>query len=129
MVTIEVARHDEFRRGSRVAVLLRTDADAFVTVFRIDTERRLHVIFPASPLRTGRVRGGTNLRVPDPTGRLYDHTFVVTEYPGTGDLFAVASADPFDYTHLSRDRQWDVTVAFSEGLAANDARNPDRSTQ
>ena len=120
VVTIEIVRPDELRRGSRVAVLVRTDADAFVTVFRIGTGRRLHVIFPASPREAGRGSGGTNFRVPAPTWRLDDHTFVVTGYPGAGDLFAVASADPFDYAELARDGQWDVTVAFSEGLAAGD---------
>ena len=38
-----------YTRGERVRVYFRLDQDAFVTIFRVDTDGRVRVLFPREP--------------------------------------------------------------------------------
>src|SRR5512140_3346852 len=40
---------DVYRRGDRVHVYFRTERDAYVTIFRVDTDGRVRVIYPRDP--------------------------------------------------------------------------------
>ena len=47
-----------YHRGDRVRVYFRTDEDAYVTLFRVDTDGRVRVLFPADPWDDNFARGG-----------------------------------------------------------------------
>jgi hypothetical protein len=82
--------------------------DAHVTVFRIDTDGRIRVLFPLEPGTDDFVRSGQRYEILPP-GR--EHAaFVVDDYPGTGYLFALASMDPLDYSAYLSDEDWDFKV-------------------
>jgi hypothetical protein len=110
-------RDDVFRRGDKVKLYFRTDVDAYVTVFRIDTDGRVRVLFPANPFEDNYARGDRDYRV-DPRDDGY--TFRVDDYPGEGYLFAVATLDPFVYHPLVRADHWDYRLIGTNGRVAGD---------
>jgi hypothetical protein len=110
-------RDDVLRRGDKVKLYFRTDVDAYVTVFRIDTDGRVRVLFPSDPYDDNYARGGDSYRV-DPRDDGY--TFRVDDYPGQGYLFAVATLDPFVYTALVRADHWDYRLIGANGRVVGD---------
>jgi hypothetical protein len=87
-----------YSRGDRVRVFFRLDQDAYVTIFRVDTDGRVRVLFPRDPWEDNFARGGADLEV---DGReLRSDAFAIDDYAGVGYLFAVASADPFVYDQI-----------------------------
>ena len=46
-----------YTRGERVRVFFKLDRDAFVTVFRVDTDGRVRVLFPREPWDDNVARG------------------------------------------------------------------------
>lgn len=107
------------QRGERVRIYYRTERDAYVTIFRVDTDGRVRVLFPAGPGDDNYVYGGATYAV-TPYNR--GESFVVDDYPGVGYVFAVASADPFDYHSIAGDQDhWDVRLA-AEGRIHGDPR-------
>lgn len=103
-------RGDEplLQRGERVRVYYRTSADAFVAIFRIDTDGSVHLLSPRSPDDDDFVRGGQDYRLLFPTSPYW----FVDEYPGQGYFFVVASPEPLDYSafdYSRYERGWDLT--------------------
>src|SRR6267143_276425 len=87
-----------YTRGERVRVYFRLDQDAYVTIFRVDTDGRVRVLFPRDPWEDNFARGGREFEV---DGRaLGGDAFSIDDYPGVGYLFAVASADAFVYDQI-----------------------------
>jgi len=108
-----------YRRAERVQVFFRTEHDAYVTVLRVDTDGRVRVLFPLDPGDANLARGGETYTVPGAD----DHdAFVVDDPPGVGYVFAVASADPFDYDAFSTNDHWSFqTIAsLSDGRIHGD---------
>src|SRR5688500_1030746 len=62
-VRIWISGDNTFRRGDRARVYFRTEEDAFVTVVRIDTDGRMHVLFPEDPQDDYLVREGQTYSV------------------------------------------------------------------
>ncbi len=82
-----------YTRGERVRLFFRLDQDAYVTIFRVDTDGRVRVLFPRDPWEDNFARAGRDLEI---DGRqLGSDAFTIDDYPGVGYLFAVASADAF----------------------------------
>lgn len=106
-----------YQRGDRVHVYFRTDQDAYITVFRIDTDGRVRVVFPLDPWEDNFARGGHKYEV---AARNDDYAFRVDDYPGEGYLFAIASADPFDYATYVRGDHWDYRAIASGGRVTGD---------
>lgn len=97
-----------YTRGQGVRVYFRADQDAFVTLFRVDSDGRVRVLFPRDPWEDNFVRGGQEFEVQG-NGR---NAFYVDDYAGVGYLFAVAAADPFDYSAIESGNHWDYrTIA------------------
>src|SRR6266511_4391384 len=95
-------------RGERVRLYFRSDQDAYVTIFRVDTDGRVRVLFPRDPWEDNFARGGRDFEV---DGRaLGTDAFTIDDYPGVGYLFAVASADPFVYDQIESGDHWDYRV-------------------
>jgi hypothetical protein len=105
-----------YTRGERVRVYFKLDRDAFVTVFRVDTDGRVRVLFPREPWDDNFARGGRDFEV---DGRSSDDAFAIDDYPGVGYLFAVASADAFTYDAIQSGDHWDYRV-IADGRVRGD---------
>jgi len=102
-VSVWTDRDGPYRRGDAVRVFASTRVDGYLTVFRVDTDGALRVLFPREPWEDTWMRGGRVVEVDDggPNG------FQVDDYPGVGYLFAITSEGPFDYSSIVRRDQWD----------------------
>jgi hypothetical protein len=116
-VQIWTSRDEVLHRGDKLKVYFRTDVDGYVTVFRIDTDGRIRVLFPVGPWDDNYARGGARYQV-DPRDDGY--TFRVDDYPGEGYVFAIASMDPFLYTPYVRNDHWDYRMIGTDGRIAGD---------
>src|SRR6266487_3250564 len=106
-----------FTRGERVRLYFRIDQDAYVTIFRVDTDGRVRVLFPRDPWEDNFARGARDLEV---DGRaLGSDAFTIDDYPGVGYLFAVTSADPFVYDQIESGDHWDYRV-IADGRVKGD---------
>ncbi len=115
-ISLWTDREVPYRRGDRVRVYLKTQADAYVTVLRIDTDGRVRILFPEEPWQDNFVRGGRSFEI---LGQGQGQAFNVDDYPGVGYVFAVASFDPFQYNELIRGDHWDYR-AISDGRVRGD---------
>jgi uncharacterized protein DUF4384 len=106
-VTVWTDREDPYNRGEGARVFLNADEPAYVTVFRVDTDGRLRVLFPREPWGDTFVRDGRDFEV---SGARGGRSFIVDDYPGVGYLFAVSSPEPFDYTDITRGDYWDYRL-------------------
>jgi hypothetical protein len=101
--------------GDEIRIYYRVSEDAFVAIFRIDTEGRVSLLFPQHPEADARARGGREYRL------LLPHTsrWEVTDAPGEGAFFMIASTEPLDFSLLDFDPEagWDLSGA---GAAAYD---------
>jgi hypothetical protein len=95
---------DPYSRGQGVRVFLRADQDAYVTLFRVDTDGRVRVLFPREPWEDNFVRGDREFEVQGYASR---DLFQIDDYPGVGYLFAVAAPDPFVYDAIESGDHWD----------------------
>ena len=96
---------DPYHTGQRARVYLRADGDGFVTLFRVDTDGRVRVLYPRMPWEDNYVRGGDEFEV-DGGGDDFD----IDDSPGVGYVFAVISADPFEYDPITNGDHWDYRV-------------------
>src|SRR5213595_2034288 len=106
-----------YTRGDRVRLYFRLDQDAYVTIFRVDTDGRVRVLFPRDPWEDNFAHGGKDLEV-DGTA-LRSEAFMIDDYPGVGYLFAVASADPFAYDQIESGDHWNYRV-IADGRVKGD---------
>src|SRR5262249_4144081 len=78
--------HDDvYHRGDRVRVHFRASDDGYITVFRIDTDGRVRVLYPTEPWQDNYARGDQEYEVRT-SGDKY--AFTVDDYPGEGYVFA-----------------------------------------
>lgn len=116
-VTVWTDRGDDpYQTGRSARVFVRADRDAYVTIFRVDTDGRIRVLFPRDPWEDNFVRGGREFEIQDTQD---DDAFSVDDYPGVGYVFAVASPDPFDYDAITSGDHWDYR-AVSDGRVRGD---------
>ena len=106
-VTVWSDRDEPYRRGEGARVYLRVDEPSYVTVFRVDTDGRLRVLFPREPWADTYVRDEDRLEV---TGSRGGRSFVVDDDPGVGYLFAIAAGEPFDFRDITRGDYWDYRL-------------------
>src|SRR6058998_2854020 len=107
---------DAYASGQGARVFFRTEADAYVTVLRVDTDGRVRVLFPLEPWEDNFARGGREYEVQGGYGR---DAFSIDDYPGVGYIFAVASADPFVYDAFETGDHWDYR-AIADGRVHGD---------
>ncbi|MGD2134968.1 MAG: DUF4384 domain-containing protein, partial [Gemmatimonadales bacterium] len=118
-ITLSLPERAYFGRGDDVELRVRTDVDGYVTIFRVDTDGRIRVLYPREPWADNFVRGERTHTVPDPYGRA-DGTFTVDDYPGVGYLLGVVSRDPFAYGAYVLNDHWDYRTIASRGRIAGD---------
>lgn len=95
-------------RGEQVRIYYRTTVDAYVSIFNIDTNGTVRLVFPRSPDEGHYVRGGYDYRLLFPGSEYWS----VDDHPGMGYFFAVASPQPFEFGDIEYsfyDRGWDLT--------------------
>ncbi|NIP60235.1 MAG: DUF4384 domain-containing protein, partial [Gemmatimonadetes bacterium] len=111
-------------RGDRARVYYRTSRDAYVAIFRVDTDGTARLVHPRYPGEDHYVRAGREYRLLFPRSS-YWH---VDDDPGVGYFFLVASATPFDFGRLhwsSTSDAWDLSAVgatvYSDPYVAVDA--------
>ena len=105
---------DPYHAGQRASVYLRADGDGFVTLFRVDTDGRVRVLYPRMPWEDNYVRGGRELEI-DAGSDGFD----IDDSPGVGYVFAVIAADPFEYDPITTGDHWDYRV-IADGRVRGD---------
>ena len=118
-VRIWINHGNVYQPAERVQIFFRTERDAYVTVLRVDTNGRVHVLFPAEPGDSNLVRGGDTVTVPGVDDR---DAFTVDDSPGVGYLYAVASQDPFAYDAFTENDRWslEAIASLSDGRIHSD---------
>ena len=107
---------DPYASGQAARVSFRTEQDAYVTLFRVDTDGRVRVLYPREPWDDNFARGGRDYEVEQRSSR---DAFYVDDYPGVGYIFAVAAADPFVYDAIKSEDHWDYRV-IADGRVRGD---------
>ena len=116
-VTVSLDADAPYERGDPARVYLMSEVDAYVTVVRIDTDGRLRLLFPIDPWEDSWVRGGHRFEV---LSRDKDAAFRISDYPGVGYVFAIASPDPFDFEAITRGDHWDYRAVADDGRVRGD---------
>ena len=119
-ITLRIPDQPVFHRADRVPVAFRPEEDGYVTIFRIDTDGRLRVLYPARPADDNFVAGGAEYGVPNLYGYAVDHTFAIDDYPGIGYLFAVLSRSPYDYQPYVLNEHWEYRTVGNAGRITGD---------
>jgi hypothetical protein len=109
-----------FNRSAPVPVRFRTEEAGYVAIFRIDTDGRFRVLYPAGPADDNFVEAGYEYRVPNPYGYAVDYTFAIDDYPGIGYVFAVLSHDPFDFAPYTLNGHWEFRTVGNSGRITGD---------
>ncbi len=81
------------QRGERARIYYRVSEDAFVSIFHIDTNGNVRMVFPSSPQENHYARAGRDYRVLFPASSYW----YVEDDLGVGYFFIVASPQPFDF--------------------------------
>ena len=118
-IRIWTSGSDLHRRGDRVRLYYRTERDAYVTIFRVDTDGRVQVLFPRNDDDENYGSAGATYSVAS-----YDRSsaFRVDDDPGVGYIFGVASVAPFDYREIASNGRWDLR-SISDGRIHGDPRS------
>ncbi len=98
--------------GDRVRIYYRTDADAYVAIFQIDTDGTTRMLYPRSPTENHYARADRDYRLLFPRSA-YWH---VDDRPGVGYFFIVTSPTPFDlsdFRYSYYDGGWDLSAVGS----------------
>ena len=106
-ISVWTDRESAYRRGDRARIYFRTEERAHITVLRVDTDGRIHTLFPREPWDKTYVRGGRTLELAASRDR---RPFTVEDDPGIGYLFAIASPFPFEYDDITRGDYWDFRL-------------------
>jgi hypothetical protein len=110
-VRVWTNREGPFEQHSRVKTYVRTAADAYLAVVRVDTDGRLVLLFPYSPDDDAFARGGRTYQV---QGRDDGYTFAADDPPGIGYLMAVASPDPLRLEIFEEGGGWHLAALGAE---------------
>ena len=121
-VSIWIDLEYPYRRGEPVRVFASPRVDGYLTVFRIDTDGGLRVLFPREPWAETWVRGGRVVELDDAPGR---SAFLVDDYPGVGYVFAITSPE---LTYVVRFTRTRVVSPPSDHAALAPAAKPLPST-
>ena len=107
---------DPYRAGERARVFIRGEEDGYITVFRVDTDGRIQVLFPRAPWMDNFVRGDREYEIEQARN---SNAFDVDDSPGVGYVFAVSSPEPFAFDAITEGDHWDYR-AVSDGRIHGD---------
>ena len=95
-----------YRPGERIRVYFRASDDCYVTLYNVDTEGYVHLLYPARSLDQHFVQGGITYRLPS---RRDPYDLIVSGPSGIEYIEAVASAAPF-----RQELPWYLDPEYSE---------------
>jgi hypothetical protein len=98
--------------GDRVRIYYRTELDAYVAIFQIDTDGTTRMLYPRSPTENHYARAGRDYRLLFPRSAYWN----VDDRPGVGYFFIVTSPAPFDlsdFRYSFYDGGWDLSEVGS----------------
>jgi hypothetical protein len=78
--------------GDNVVINFRTNRDAFIAIYSIDTKGRVNLLFPTEPGQDGFINGGVTYHLPGPDD---DYDLVVAGPDGVENIQIVASRERF----------------------------------
>jgi hypothetical protein len=107
---------DRLVMGEHVKIHVRTAADGYVLVLRMDTEGTIRVLFPVDPTDTAAIRAGHTLEIRGRGGR---QAFTVDESPGSGMVLAARADKPFTLAGFTTSDHWN-TAALAPDSATDD---------
>jgi len=84
---------DTYYEGENITLYFQTNRDAYVTLYNIDAQGNVFLLYPQHPDAPHFVRGGVTYELPD---RRDDYDLWITGPPGVEFVQAVASLRPFD---------------------------------
>jgi uncharacterized protein DUF4384 len=105
-----------YRPGESMRVFFRSNADANVLVYNIDTEGYIHLVYPYGPADPLRVEAGRTYLIP---ARHDPYDLVADGPPGMEFVVAVASRQPF------QNLPWYLTSGAPESQAPRDEDGED----
>ena len=104
---------DQFVRGDRARVYIKTDRDGYVLVLHAEPDGRIRMLFPLDPADDNYVRAGETYEVRSRGDR---EAFTAYDSRGSGTVYAAYSQDPFRFDGFVRQDHWDYRVeAFRVG--------------
>ncbi len=95
-----------YRPGERIRVYFRASADCYVTLYNVDTDGYVHLLYPARSLDQHSIQGGITYRIP---GRRDPYDLTISGPSGIEYIEAVASAAPF-----RQELPWYLDPEYSE---------------
>ena len=107
-------------RGDRMRVWFGTAQNAYVIVFRVDTDGRVRMLYPERPWHDAYVRAGRMLEVKNHACDQASCAFIIDDYPGQGYVFAIASISPFEFDRIANGDYWDYTEIAHGGRVLGD---------
>ncbi len=112
-----------YRAGDSIEVFFRTNADAWVAIYDLDTRGRVNKLFPSRHAASNFVRGGVINRVRS----RYGHHFEVEGPAGWETLRAVASTHRYALQNYRwNDDRWDERDRRYDDRRDSDRRYDDR---
>ena len=82
----------EYFEGDNIVIKYRSNHDAFVAIYSIDTKGRVNLLFPSEPREDNFIRGGVSYRLPDGYD---DYDLVVSGPEGIESIQVIASREKF----------------------------------
>jgi hypothetical protein len=104
---------DEFTRGDRARLRVKTQQDGYLLVLRADTDGRLRVLFPLGPDDEGRIQGGKEFEV---RSRGDHEAFSIDDREGSGTVIAALADQPFHFDDFARNGHWDYRALSAERI-------------
>jgi hypothetical protein len=106
--------NDEYARGDRARVRVKTAQDGFLVVLRTDANGHVRVLYPLNPEDAGAVRGGREFEI---RGRGNREAFTVEDREGSGTVLAARSDQPFHFDDFMRGGHWDYRALAGDSTA------------
>ncbi|UCD63366.1 MAG: DUF4384 domain-containing protein [Candidatus Zixiibacteriota bacterium] len=110
---------NEFYEGDNIVLHFRTNRDAFVAIYSVDSRGHVNLLFPTSPADDNYVRGGATYQIPDGAD---DFDLVVTGPDGVENIQAIASRERFPipdwYPTSGLICDWDDRLEFMDYVNA-----------
>jgi len=108
---------DEFYEGDNIVLYFRTNRDAFISIYSIDSRGRVNLLFPTNPAEDNFIRGGATYSMP---GSEDDFDLVINGPEGIENIQIIASRDKFPipdwYNHSGLVCDWDDRYDFMDYL-------------
>ncbi len=108
------------RRGDRFRVWFGTAQNAYVAVFRVDTDGRVRMLFPERPWHNNYVQAGRMVEVKHRGCDQTNCAFVVDDYRGQGYIFAIANTSQFDFDAYANGDYWNYNAFAHRGRVTGD---------